>query len=209
MTQASSLADAVRCAVGRTPDAAIAFVEDAGAVQVCEVIRAVGDFPLIVLWQADRPGVVADCLDHGADAAVALPLPAQELAARVRAVMRRAAEHAPPSGAARVTAGALEIDPGARRVWWRGAPVDLTPTEFRLLIVLAETPGRVVTNRELLTRVWGPEYADDVHYVRLYVGYLRTKLGDDPHHPRIILNQWGVGYRLCEPEPAETVPASR
>lgn len=80
--------------------------------------------------------------------------------------------------------------------------MDVTPIEFSILSVLAEQPGRVVTTRELLTRVWGPAYADDVHYIRLYIGYLRAKLENDPRHPRVILNQWGVGYRLAVSEPA-------
>jgi two-component system KDP operon response regulator KdpE len=74
--------------------------------------------------------------------------------------------------------------------------VRLSPTEFKVLAVLAEHPGRVVTNGEILSRVWGPEFRDDIHYVRLYIGYLRQKLTPDPSQPALIVNQWGVGYRL-------------
>lgn len=168
-----------------------------GAAEQCEILRAVGDFPLIVTWRDALPAVAAACLDRGADAAIALPLPARELAARIRAVLRRADEQSPPAAQPRVTIGDLSIDLNARLVWMRGREIELSPTEFQVLAVLAETPGRVVTNPELLTRVWGEEYADEVHYVRLYIGYLRSKLEEDPRAPRLILNQWGVGYRLA------------
>jgi two-component system KDP operon response regulator KdpE len=198
LTYTTSLAETVRRVLATPPDVVLAMVDGtAGAPEQCEVLRALGDFPLIVAWRQAPPAVAAACLDRGADAAVALPLPPRELGARVRAVLRRAAEQAPPASRPRVTAGDLTIDLDARAVWWRGAQIELSPTEFQLLAVLAETPGRVVTNRELLTRVWGDEYADEVHYVRLYIGYLRTKLEADPRNPTLILNQWGVGYRLA------------
>jgi two-component system KDP operon response regulator KdpE len=187
----------VRQIVSATPDAVLTHLDAIpGAPEQCEVLRALGDFPLIVAWREAAPAVAAACLDRGADAAIALPLPARELAARIRTVLRRAGDHALPAGKPRTTIGDLAIDFGTRSVWLRGREVELSPTEFALLAVLAETPGRVVTNRELLTRVWGEEYADEVHYVRLYIGYLRAKLEDDPRAPRLILNQWGVGYRL-------------
>lgn len=197
LTYASSLADTVRSVLTTKPDAVLAILDDAvGAPGQCEVLRALGDFPLIVTSPDLPPDVATACLDRGADAAVTLP-PADELGARVRAVLRRAAVQQPAEARQRITAGDLAIDLEARLVWRRGAQVDLTPTEFQLLAVLAENPGRVVTNRELLTRVWGEEYADDVHYVRLYIGYLRTKLEDDPRQPRRIVTAWGVGYRLA------------
>jgi two-component system, OmpR family, KDP operon response regulator KdpE len=197
LTYTATLADTVRHVVTTPPDAVLTHIDaNPAAAEQCEVLRALGDFPLIVTWRDAAPDVVAACLDRGADAAIALPRPARELGARIRSVLRRADEQSPPALRPRVTSGDLTIDLDARTVSVRGREIELSPTEFQLLAVLAETPGRVVTNRELLTRVWGEEYADEVHYVRLYVGYLRSKLEDDPRAPRLILNQWGVGYRL-------------
>jgi two-component system, OmpR family, KDP operon response regulator KdpE len=197
LTYTDTLADTVRHVVAAPPDAVLTHVDATPtAAEQCEILRALGDFPLIVTWHDAAPTVAAACLDRGADAAIALPLPTRELAARIRAVLRRAGEQSPPAVRPRVTSGDLSIDLDARTVSVRGREIELSPTEFQLLAVLAETPGRVVTNRELLTRIWGKEYADEVHYVRLYIGYLRSKLEEDPRAPRLILNQWGVGYRL-------------
>lgn len=203
LTFTASLADAVRRVLAAPPDVVLALVDGAsGAPEQCEVLRALGDFPLIVVWRDAPPAVAAACLDRGADAAISLPLPRRELVARVRAVLRRAAEQSHSTGRPRLTIGRLTIDLDARAVWVGDTEIELSPTEFQLLAVLAETPGRVVPNRELLTRVWGEAYADEVHYVRLYIGYLRAKLEEDPRRPKLILNQWGVGYRLAaEPAP--------
>ena len=92
----------------------------------------------------------------------------------------------------------------------RGRVVPLTPTEFRILRVLAERPGAVCTNRMVLEQVWGEEFADCTHYLRLYIGYLRKKLEEDPRHPRLLVTEWGVGYRLIPDSwsrPAELGPA--
>jgi two-component system KDP operon response regulator KdpE len=200
--RAGSLPEAVRRVLAQPPDAALVIVDDGDAAEMCEVLRALGDFPLVVTWPALPPGVEAACLDLGADAAAQLPPSPRELAARVRAVLRRVARQRTLTARRQIVAGDLVLDLDAHQAWRRGVAIDLTPTEFQVLAVLAEHAGRVVTNRELLSRVWGPEYTDDVHYVRLYIGYLRDKLEDDPHYPRLLVNQWGVGYRLVTAEPA-------
>ena len=197
VTYAGSLAEAVRHMVADAPDGVLALVDDAGAAQLTEVLRAIADIPLMVAGHDLSPAVAATCLDLGADATATLPLPAPELGARLRAVLRRGSAGSAVDAGWQISAGDLVIDTDMRQVQWRGGRVELTHTEFQILSVLAAKPGRVVTNRELLTRVWGEEYADDVHYVRLYIGYLRNKLEDDPRQPQTILNQWGVGYRLA------------
>src|SRR5207248_9882003 len=100
-------------------------------------------------------------------------------------------------GATQITIGDLTMDPGTRSVRLRGKEISLSPTEYQVLALLAERPGQIMTNHELLTRVWSEEYTDDLHYVRLYIGYLRAKLERDPRHPELILTQWSVGYRLA------------
>ena len=94
--------------------------------------------------------------------------------------------------------GDLEVDLDRHEVRRRGRVVPPTPTEFRILRVLAERPGAVCTNRMILEQVWGEEFADCTHYLRLYVGYLRKKLEEDPRHPRLLVTEWGVGYRLIQ-----------
>jgi two-component system KDP operon response regulator KdpE len=201
VTGTESLADLVRRLLTTRPDAVLALTADvAAAREHCELVRAVDDVPLVVAVPALSPEDAVTCLDLGADAALALPLAPAELAARLRAVLRRDDTQTPPAPV-RIRIGDLEIDRGLRQVARQGRRVRLTPTEFRLLEVLAEEPGRVVPTRELLTRVWGEAYVDDLQYVRVYIGYLRAKLGDDPRAPSLIRTQWGVGYRLAVPDP--------
>jgi DNA-binding response OmpR family regulator len=189
---AMTLAEAVKQILAEPPDVVLAFADDESAAQTCEVIRALGDFPIVVTPQPLHPDVVRRCIDNGADLVLMRPVPGEELVERIRAVLRRG-----PSESRQLVLGELVIDQLANTVTRAGQPVPLSPTEFRLLATLAENAGRVVTNRELLTRVWGAEYADDLQYIRLYISHLRNKLEDDPARPRLILTHRGVGYRLA------------
>jgi two-component system, OmpR family, KDP operon response regulator KdpE len=121
------------------------------------------------------------------------------LLSRIKAVLRRAESppQAPVSREVRVD-DRLTIDFDRHEVWKDGERVQLRPTEFRLLYHLASNPGVVMTHETLLSRVWGPEYRDASHYVRLYINYLRQKLEDDPANPRYILTERGVGYRFAD-----------
>ncbi|MGE5595408.1 MAG: winged helix-turn-helix domain-containing protein, partial [Hyphomicrobiales bacterium] len=127
----------------------------------------------------------------------------EEIDLRLRALWRRvrlgAGETAARSPEAPIRIGELEIDVAAQTVRKNGAVVPLSPTEFRLLVSLAEHPGEVVPSRALMARVWGNQYAGESHYLRLYVRYLRQKIEDDPARPRYILNRWGAGYTLGTP----------
>lgn len=184
---------------------------DPAAAEQCAVIRALGGIPLLVAGSSLSADSAAACLDAGADAVVGLPLSDAELDAHIQAVLRRSEIQDGAAPVRQIRAGSLTIDTDTHTVWQGEKEVNLSPTEFNLLAALAESPGSVVSNEELLTRVWGPEYADDVHYVRLYIGYLRAKLEADPRHPTLIVNQWGVGYRLAttpgEPSGAAYVSA--
>ena len=197
VTYASSLGDAVRCVLADHPDGVVVAAESPAAAETCEVVRALGEVPVVVAGHALLPDPMTQCLDAGADAFVLLTVPTNELAARLRVVLRRARRQESRTAARIVTVGDVSIDQDSHSVYRGGVEVRLAPTEFNVLAVLAEQPGRVVTNEELLTRVWGQEYRDDVHYVRLYIGYLRQKLETDPSQPALIVNQWGVGYRLA------------
>ena len=135
-------------------------------------------------------------LDLGADDYVVKPFGMAELSARIRAVLRRQA--AVVEGEPVIRAGDLELDLGRRQVRVQGRQVHLTPTEYELLRQLALNLGRPVTHRTLLRRVWGEHAVGDTYNTRYVVAQLRRKLGDDPAHPRYIVNEPGVGYRLNE-----------
>jgi two-component system KDP operon response regulator KdpE len=209
LVYADSLGEAVRRVVSDHPDAILALAPPAEAAAICEVFPALASNPLIIAGSQLPAAIAAACLDRGADAVFTLPMPPKELHARLASVCRRARSRNLESAIAHIN-GALSLDGGTRSVRLRGKQIDLSPTEFHVLTVLAERPGRVVTNRELLARVWSDEYADDLHYVRLYIGYLRAKLEADPRKPELILTQWGVGYRLAvEPSGEATEKAVR
>jgi DNA-binding response OmpR family regulator len=195
---ATSLPETVQLVRTEAPHAILAYVDADSAALTCAVLRALGETPLLVASAGLPSDIVRECLERGADYVLAKPLSIEELAAWVRAAIRRSTEQPAAPRQHQVLIDHLTIDLYTRRVWRRGIPVDLTRREFQLLAVLAEHPGRVVENHELLSRVWGPEYVNDVQNVRQYMGYLRAKLEDDPRHPEYILTVRGVGYRLAE-----------
>jgi len=168
---------------------------DGDGVDFIRDLRAWSDIPVIVLsartTEADKVGA----LDAGADDYLTKPFGAAELLARVRAQLRRRSR-AGGSVAAVVEFGKIRVDLGKRIVERAGAPLHLTPIEYRLLSYLIARPDSVLTHRQLLKNVWGPSHADDSHYVRVYMGSLRKKIEDDPSQPRHIVTEAGVGYRF-------------
>jgi two-component system KDP operon response regulator KdpE len=132
-------------------------------------------------------------LDAGADDYVTKPFGTEELLARLRAILRRSPE---VGQAERVDIGQLTIDLQDRTVQRDGREVHLTPIEFDLLRVLARHPGRLVTQRQLLQEVWGPQYVDESHYLRVHIAHIRAKLEPDSSRPRYLITEPGVGYRL-------------
>ena len=170
-------------------------------------LRGWSGMPVLVLSaRSDEADKVA-ALDAGADDYLAKPFGVAELLARVRALLRRALR--PPQATACIAFGDVELDLEQRRVTRGGAPVHLTPIEFRLLGLLATAAGRVVTQRQLLTGTWGPNHVEHAHYLRVYMAGLRRKLEPDPRLPVHILTEPGVGYRLVpEPLSAARTPAS-
>jgi DNA-binding response OmpR family regulator len=159
-------------------------------------IREWSQVPIIVLSVRDREGEKIAALDAGADDYMTKPFATGELLARLRAALRKR-----PAGAAEkaeLIFGALEINLATRVVRVDGGEARLTRKEFEVLALLARHAGRLVGHRQLLTTIWGPAHADDTHYLRIAIGHIREKLGDDAADPRFILTEPGVGYRLLD-----------
>ena len=156
-------------------------------------LRAASEVPVIMLTaRGDEPEVLRG-FASGADDYVTKPFSFAQLAARIKAVLDRAAQG--PTEAAGVLAGEdLEVDIESHRVLRAGTPVGLTATEFRILVTLMREPGKVLSPRQIVTAVWGAEYADETGYIRRYVWHLRQKLERDPRRPRYVLNERNVGY---------------
>lgn len=181
-------------------------IEDVDSVELCRHIRGMTDVPIVMLAPDAREADIVRALESGADEYLLRPVSPRELAARLRALMRRANHRPAGAGNGRMTLGDVEVDDDERRVYKRGQLVDLSPTEYRLLLCLLREAGRVVSHRKLMAQVWGGEYVGCRHYLRLYVRYLRSKLEDDPKDPQMILNEWGTGYRLAVPKQADAGP---
>jgi len=167
--------------------------------EVCRRIRAFSDVPVVMLTAKAQESDMLRGFDVGADDYLTKPFSAKELVARVRAVLRRA-QQAGEATLSTLTCGEIVIDRARRTVKVRGKAAQLTRTEYALLSQLAAHANRVMVHEELLAVVWGPEYRDDVDYLRAYVHYLRRKLEADPSNPQYILTSQGVGYMLACPE---------
>jgi two-component system KDP operon response regulator KdpE len=168
---------------------------DIDGIDVIEAVRTRSQVPIIVLSiRADENDKVL-ALDAGANDYLQKPFGTAELLARMRAVLRTRSNE---STAAVYETGGLRIDVPGHRVTLDNRALRLSPREFALLLALVRNAGKVMTHAQLLKEVWGPEHAQDVQYLRVYVGQLREKLGDDAAHPRLIANEPGIGYRLLD-----------
>jgi two-component system KDP operon response regulator KdpE len=171
---------------------------DLDGTEVIERVRSFSDVPVIVLSVRDRQADKVAALDAGADDYVTKPFGVEELLARLRAALRRTQGEEP--GAALLEFGDLRIDLSKRLVTRDGDRVHLTKTEYALLEAMVTNPGKLLTHQWLLRKVWGVGYAEESHYLRVYVRALRKKLGDAASAPALILTEPGVGYRwIAEP----------
>ena len=167
--------------------------------EVCRRIREFSDVPVIMLTAKAQETDMLRGFDVGADDYLTKPFSAKELAARVKVVLRRA-QRPEEMVTATLTCGELEINFARRTIEVRGEQVSLTRTEYALLRHLALNANRVMLHQDLLAEVWGPEYRDDIDYLRAYIRYLRRKLEAEPSNPRYILTTPGVGYMLACPD---------
>jgi two-component system KDP operon response regulator KdpE len=185
----------------RPPDAVVLDLglPDIDGQEVLLKARQFYDGPIIILSARDREIEKIEALDAGADDYVEKPFRVGELLARLRVIMRRQsrqAEAPPPI----VHAGDLTIDIPRRLVTRAGEPVHLSPKEYELLVKLAEADGKVLSHKELLVSLWGPAHAEDMQYLRVFIGQLRQKIEIDPSTPKLILTQPGIGYRFMADE---------
>jgi two-component system KDP operon response regulator KdpE len=174
------------------------MMPDVDGFEVLERIREQSSIPVIMLTAKGEEDDRVRGLELGADDYITKPFSPRELVSRVRAVLRRTeTESSVASGLIEVDEH-LKLDFNRREIWVDDELVQLRPTEYRLLYHLVQNAGWVITHEQLLTKVWGYEYRDEPHYVRLYINYLRKKLEEDPANPKYILTERGVGYRFVD-----------
>jgi len=170
------------------------MMADVDGWTTCQRLREMSDTPIIMLTAMGDEKDVLRGLTLGADDYVAKPCSFDELKARINALLRRAKTPANPAWRTAYDDGRLMVDLSTGIVTLNGSPVHLTPTEARLLMCLMSQTGQVISHKELLTRVWGPEYSDEVGYLSVYVHYLREKIEADPANPQYVRTRWGMGY---------------
>lgn len=168
---------------------------DIDGIDLTREIREWSQVPIIVLSAREQEKDKVMALDAGADDYLTKPFGVQELLARARVAMRRTSQ-APPQEDAVVCFGEAKIDFGKRTITFKDQDLHLTPNEFKLLAALVRHAGKVITHTQLLREIWGNEYTDETHYLRVYMAQLRRKLEIDPAHPRHLITEPGVGYRL-------------
>ncbi|MEV4414919.1 response regulator [Catellatospora sp. NPDC049609] len=189
---------ALRAAAAYHPDVVVLDLglPDLDGVEVIRGLRGWSAAPIIVLSGRTGSEDKVEALDAGADDYVTKPFGVDELLARIRAVTRR--HGAAPEARASVRVGGFHVDVADHTIRSAagGAEPRLTPTEWQLLTVLVRNPGKLVSQRQLLHDIWGPQYATETNYLRQYMAQLRRKLEDDPAHPRQLLTEPGMGYRF-------------
>ncbi len=183
-----------------TPDLILldVMMPDIDGFEVLETIREVSTVPVIMLTAKGEENDRVRGLELGADDYITKPFSPRELVSRVKAVLRRTEGHSGSMHELIEVDDRLKIDFDRREIWLEGKLVKLRPTEYRLLYHLVQNAGWVVSHDQLLQKVWGYEYRDEPHYVRLYINYLRQKLEKDPADPKYILTERGVGYRFVD-----------
>jgi two-component system, OmpR family, KDP operon response regulator KdpE len=193
-------AEAVDLAARVVPDVIVLDVNmpRMDGIEACRRIREWSVVPIIMLSVRGDEVDKVRALDEGADDYVTKPFGVEELLARIRVALRRAKNASSPSPA--FVAGDLEVDFSNRVVKRRGKVIRLTPTEYELLGYLVSNRGKVLSHRQILHSVWGPEYGEESEYVRVFIRQLRSKIEEDPSSPQLIRTETRVGYRFVPPE---------
>lgn len=196
---AESAAEGLELVLSRRPDLILLDLglPDSDGLALMKTIRSWSKIPIIVLSGSGNEERKVEALENGADDYITKPFSVGELLARVSVAFRHADALQTGQDDPVMELGDLRIDAASREVTMRGERVQLTPIEYKLLLTLAKHAGKVVTHRQLLVEVWGPEYADEAQYLRVYIGYLRKKIEGDSKQDSIFLNEPRVGYRLA------------
>lgn len=174
------------------------MMPDLDGFEVLRLIRETSKVPIIMLTAKGEEDDRVRGLELGADDYITKPFSPRELVSRVRAVLRRTESGVSGSHEVIIVDDRLKLDFDKHEIWVEGKIVQLRPTEYRLLYHLVQNAGWVITHDQLLAKVWGYEYQNEPHYVRLYINYLRKKLELDPSNPKYILTERGVGYRFVD-----------
>jgi two-component system KDP operon response regulator KdpE len=174
------------------------MLPDLDGFEVLKMVREMSNIPIIMLTAKGEEDDRVKGLELGADDYVTKPFSPRELVSRVKAVLRRVETEGNEEEDVIQVDERLKIDFNRREIWVNDELVKLRPTEYRLLYHLVQNAGWVLTYDQILSRVWGYEYRDEPHYVRLYINYLRQKLEEDPANPKYILTERGVGYRFID-----------
>jgi len=198
LIEAETGADGLSQAATRNPDLVLLDLglPDLDGLEVTRRLREWSSVPIIVISARGQEGAKIEALDAGADDYVTKPFAVGELLARVRVALRHRERMGAEPAESVVTLGATRVDLARRQVFVGEAEIHLTPTEYKLLATLVRNAGRVVTHRQLLKEVWGPAYASQTQYLRVYMGQLRRKLEADAARPKFLITEAGVGYRL-------------
>jgi two-component system, OmpR family, KDP operon response regulator KdpE len=196
--EATTGADGLAQAKARNPNVILIDLglPDVDGTEVIRQVREWATIPILVLSARDQEQAKVAALDLGADDYVTKPFGVNELLARMRAALRHASRSVADVGEPVFTLGDLKVDHGRRQVFVSGNEVHLTPIEYKLLTTLVRHAGKVLTHRQLLKEVWGPLHVDEGHYLQVYMQRLRNKVEANPAHPRYLVTELGVGYRL-------------
>ncbi len=198
LLEAETGEDGLRQAAAHTPDLVLLDLglPDLDGLEITRRLREWTTVPIVVLSARGQETDKVEALDAGADDYLTKPFGTGELLARIRVALRHRAAASTPEGEAAFSAGDLRIDFAARQVFVRGVETHLTPTEYKLLALLVKHAGRVVTQRQILREVWGPNAQSQTHYLRVYMAQLRHKIEAVPARPRQLMTEAGVGYRF-------------
>jgi two-component system KDP operon response regulator KdpE len=197
LIEAGSGVDGIRCVEAHHPQLVLLDLglPDINGIEVARRLRTKTNSPIIILSARGEEHQKILALDAGADDYVTKPFSIGELLARMRAALRRASLSAQPKEKTFIHGG-LSIDFECRAVTVNGTEVHLTPNEWDLLALLIENAGKVLTHKQLLRAVWGEQYAQETHYLRVYMAQLRHKLEEDPARPKFLITEPGIGYRF-------------
>ncbi|MCX7039999.1 MAG: response regulator [Spirochaetes bacterium] len=198
VVEAETVAEALVAVTTHNPEVILMDLglPDGDGIDLTRRIRAWNRVPIIVLSARGREEDKVAALDEGADDYLTKPFGVNELLARIRAAMRRAAAVSAGAPPAVLEVGPLRIDQSRREVTVGAREIRLTPIEYRLLVLMAGNAGKVLTHRQILKEVWGPPYVNESHNLRVFMATLRRKVEEDPARPRLLLTEPGVGYRM-------------